>query len=184
MTTMANPWSTVAKDPGKKTAYEGAYFSFNDRAAVNHARNNITNAKDTTMNLMMIQGVVPGQNNQGNGGLINFPRMLEDWYPSKEYTLSLDGSFIQLKFSNYATGPFDHDAFEPGTTPTTKELIFHYFRPKRDYGYDVGLLYHPSGAVAGRMSDINIERDEFYREPAADDEYICKLRQAIGFNCN
>ncbi len=159
------------------------YYSFADRSSQAFAVDNISQAKNTTVNIVMINGVVPPQENQGNGGLINFPRMLENWSGSPDKKLSIRGSFMQLNFSNYATAPFDRDSWEPGETDRSGNRFFHYIRPDRDWGYDVGLQYLPAGPVLRRMVIPGTERSEFYREPRADDPYICKLREAIKFKC-
>ena len=175
-TTPYNPDATYNQD----------YYTFVDRGqnGGRWAENNLLDADNTTTNLVMIGGIVPAQQNQNNGGLINFPRMLEDWVSAPRPTLSIQGSFIQLNFSNYATGAFDHDAWEPGTNPNGNQQEKHYRPPIRQWGYDVGLQYLPAGPVARRIVIPGTERSEFYREPEADDPYICKLREAIGFSCN
>jgi hypothetical protein len=163
--------------------YSEKYNRFSDRSFQTFT-NYIGRAINTRTNLTMINGVVPGQLNQGNGGLINFPRMLENWLTGGDKTLAISGSFMQLNFSQYATGPFDADAWEPGSNPVGDERIFYYARPKREWGYDVGLQYLPAGPVARRIVLPGTERSEFYREPKGDDPYICQLRKSLGFACN
>jgi len=166
--------------------YNQQYNAFSDRD-FNASSSYIGIAIDTKANLTMVNGVVPARTNQGNGGLINFPRMLENWRVdggSQDKTLTIRGSFMQLNFSQYATGPFDQDAWEPGIASDSNERIFYYLRPKREWGYDVGLQYLPAGPVARRILVPGNERSEFYREPKGDDPYICLLRTALGFACN
>jgi hypothetical protein len=62
--------------------------------------------------------------------------------------------------------------------------ILFYAAPTRDWGYDVGLQYMPSGPVSKRLVIPDAPRTEFYREPKADNPYICELRKAINFPCN
>lgn len=175
--------SSSSTRPTEATPYDQPYNTFGSRNSTTLS-NYLRRAIDTTVNLSMIQGVVPARLNQGNGGLINFPRMLEDWLTGGDKTLTINGSFLQLNFSQYATGPFDADAWEPGNNPVSDERIFYYARPRRDWGYDVGLQYLPAGPVARRIVVPGNERSEFYREPKGDDPYICQLRGALGFACN
>ncbi|NJO74715.1 MAG: hypothetical protein HC833_13700 [Leptolyngbyaceae cyanobacterium RM1_406_9] len=135
-------------------------------------------AKDNTrVNAIIISGIVPSRKDQSYGGMHNFPRMLEDW---RAKNLFISGSFLQLNFSNYATAPFDQDAFEVGTAPSpTNELIRYYEPPKRVWGYDVGLQYAPAGPLAQRFVTFDSIRSEFYNEPPANDPYISNLCKAI-----
>ncbi|MCT7980291.1 hormogonium polysaccharide biosynthesis protein HpsA [Laspinema olomoucense] len=140
------------------------------------------NAANTTVNMVMVSGVIPQRLNQINGGFHNFPRLLENWTGRD---LFIQGSLIQLNFSNYATGPFSQNAWEPTQTPAANVNPFNYYQPpNRNWGYDVGLQYAPAGPISSRMIVPNSKRDEFYREPEADDPYICKLREALGSGCN
>lgn len=142
------------------------------------------NADNTTVNMIMVSGVVPPRLNQINGGFHNFPRLLENW-DNPRRNLFIQGSLIQLNFSNYATGPFSQYAWEPTTATDAGKNPYNYYQPpNRNWGYDVGLQYAPAGPVSERMIVPNAKRDEFYREPKADDPYICKLRKEIGFPCN
>jgi outer membrane receptor protein involved in Fe transport len=106
----------------------------------------------------------------------NFPRLLEDWAGRRLY---IAGSFLQLNFSNYATAPFDQEAFEEGTAPTPTEVIKYYEPPTRVWGYDVGLQYAPAGPLAQRFVTFSSIRSEFYNEPPANDPYISNLCRAI-----
>ncbi len=155
-----------------------AYLSFTDAAGT--AKRHM-NAVDTTVNMIMVSGVIPQRLGQINGGFHNFPRLLENWtQPARN--LFIQGSLIQLNFSNYATGPFTPNAWEPTQNPTGNH--FNYYQPpNRNWGYDVGLQYAPAGPISSRMIVPNSKRDEFYREPNADDPYICKLRDALGSGC-
>ncbi|MBK4732778.1 type II secretion system protein [Oxynema sp. CENA135] len=169
------------------TSYNGSYYRFN-ALPWNDGRKQIPAPDKTWVNMVMVNGVVPLRQGQSNGGLHNFPRLIEAWNGKNLY---IRGSFIQLNFSTYATGPYEHDAWEPGTPAKTgktsnytsnngeQENIFYYWAPNRLWGYDVGLQYMPPGPASSRMSELSNERNEFYREPKADDPYICKLRAAL-----
>ncbi len=176
--------------------YTGNYYRFNTMPGNGKSLNKTP--EDTWVNAVLVNGVVPSRQNQSNGGLHNFPRLLEDWKKDQKtnYNLHILGSFIQLNFSNYATGPYEHDAWEPGATPVAgktsnyntnaggQENIFYYMAPNRLWGYDVGLQYMPPGPASSRMQALSDERNEFYREPPANDPYICLLRQTVNFPCN
>jgi hypothetical protein len=138
---------------------------------------------ETRVNAIIISGILPSRLNQSYGGMHNFPRLLENWTGKRLY---IAGSFLQLNFSNYATGPFDQDAFEVGsaTLPDNPpgaggEVIKYYDPPTRVWGYDVGLQYAPAGPIAQRFVTFASIRSEFYDEPPANDPYISNLCRAI-----
>jgi type II secretory pathway pseudopilin PulG len=137
-------------------------------------------AENTRINSIIVSGIPPSRNGQSYGGLHNFPRMLEDWrvatFPAPpERNLWLAGSFLQLSFSNYATGPFDAKAWEPAASLTGGEQNRHYDAPNRLWGYDVALQKMPAGPAAARFVTPGRDRSEFYNEPAANDPYIRNL---------
>jgi hypothetical protein len=145
------------------------------RQPLNFARAN------TRVNSIIISGIPPSRQNQSYGGMHNFPRLLENWRDRKLY---ISGSFLQLNFSNYATGPYDQDAFEVGSATLADsapggELVGYYYPPIRVWGYDVGLQYAPAGPIAQRFVTFASIRSEFYDEPPANDPYISNLCRAI-----
>ena len=129
------------------------------------------------VNAMMISGIPPSRAEQSYGGLHNFPRFNEEW---RNRNLLISGAFLQLNFSNYATGPYDHDAWEPRESPETPEEIGYYGAPERLWGYDVGLQLARVAPISARLVEVERVRSEFYREPSADDPYIKNLRCAAG----
>jgi hypothetical protein len=139
-------------------------------------RRNLQSASRTFVNATFISGLVPQRPQQGYGGLHNFVRFLEDWKDTVE--LFISGSFIQLNFSTNATGPFEHDAWQPGQDPKAETFIDYYRAPQRRWGYDVALLYVPPAPAARRFVNIGAPRSEYYRELPADDPYIANLRCA------
>ncbi|MEB3831289.1 hormogonium polysaccharide biosynthesis protein HpsA [Phormidium sp. CCY1219] len=202
--------NTSATPPtSNPTAYNNNYYQFNaipwSSNANRDGRQLVPAANGTTeINAVIVSGVVPSRNAQQNGGIPTYPRMIENW---SGQTLKIRGSFMQLNFSNYATGPLERDAWEPraisgapdmphcsGVNPCNPvsgtnltggnnlNLLF-YLAPTRDWGYDVALQYLPAGPVSRRFVMPDSTRSEFYREPKADNDYICKLRDAIGFSC-
>ena len=141
--------------------------------------NGINNATPTQMNAIIVSGIVPSRQNQPYGGLHNFLRFIENWGGTGGAPLNFSGSFLQLSFSSYATGPFDLDAWNPGDPPTGGSAALPYYRPPaRRWGYDVGLQYAPAGPIAERFVSSDAIRSEFYTEPAVNDPYVFNLCQA------
>jgi hypothetical protein len=130
----------------------------------------------TEVNSIIVSGIVPSRASQSYGGLHNFPRFLENW---KDKDLRIAGAFLQLNFSKQATGPYDQDAWEPGTVPVAGEKSEYYNPPRRLWGYDVGLQYAPAGPIAQRFVSASFVRSEFYSEPPANDPYIRNLCLAL-----
>jgi hypothetical protein len=142
----------------------------------------INQATQTRVNATIISGIVPSRQFQTYGGFHNFPRFIERWQATN---LFISGSFMQLNFSNYATGPFEQKAWEPGDAPQPDgdqddpASIRYYWPPKRRWGYDVGLQYAPAGPAAQRLVSSSSSRSEFYQDLKADDPYICRLRRGL-----
>jgi hypothetical protein len=145
-----------------------------------YRRRNLQKAEDTFVNAVLVSGIVPKRPQQGYGGLHNYPRLLEYWRQSDTVfkNLYISGAFLQLNFATAATGPYEHDAWEPGDTPEAIEPIGYYAAPNRRWGYDVGLLYVPPAPAARRFVTFGIPRSEYYREVPADDPYVINLRCA------
>ncbi len=155
------------------TAYGGGYYLFSNGKAL---------MRTSTMhvNMTMANGINPPRSNQDYGGLHNFPRFLENWGGQN---LIIAGSMLQLNYSNYATGNYDQQAWEPGTAVlpigSGGQQINYYGAPNRDWGYDVALQYVSAGPLSRRLFQIEPTRDEFYQEvDASNTPYICRLRRA------
>lgn len=142
-------------------------------------------AQETTINALLVTGVVPSRRNQSNGGLHNFPRLLEHWRVGANTltNLNITGGFFQLNYSTYATGPWDQraDYWEPGsnTTSSSPFSITYYGAPGRRWGYDVAFQFAPPGPVSRRFVTISNPRSEYYQEVAADDPYMRNLQCAV-----
>jgi len=134
--------------------------------------------EETGVNVIMVSGVVPAQKFQGYGALSNFPRFLENWGDGQG-RLRFSGSFLQLNFSNYATGPFDDDSWEPGETPIAGREVLPYRPPARLWGYDVGLQLAQASPAASRFTSLSNEKNEFYAEPSGSEAYMKKLCGAL-----
>jgi hypothetical protein len=145
----------------------------------------VASAADTRVNAIVVSGISPSRPGQSYGGLHNFPRFIEQWNGRRFW---FSGSFLQLNFSNYATGPFEQEGWEPGAAfhntalLTSDEPIPHYQPPVRLWGYDVALQFAPAGPVAARFVAPSATKSEFYTEPPVSDPYInklCRAAQAI-----
>ncbi|MCS7030849.1 MAG: hypothetical protein NZL92_04900 [Gloeomargarita sp. SKYG116] len=131
---------------------------------------------DYTVNAVIISGLVPSRRGQPYGGLHNFPRFLE----VQQTPLRIQGSLLQLNFSNYATGPFDFDALERDRVGDTVNTYFPYYEPPlRFWGYDPALQYAPAGPASKRFLMLSNARNEYFLELGAQDPYICRLRQFV-----
>ena len=140
---------------------------------------NLNNASETTVNAIIVQGLGPTRENESYGGLHNFPRFNENW----GVDLNITGSFIQLNFSNYDTGGYDHEeTFQPATSATGPETIPYYRPPNRNWGYDVALQYQPPGPIVERLLSESGLRSELYEEIDVKDAYIQQLCKAANPN--
>jgi hypothetical protein len=97
---------------------------------------------DYAVNAVIVSGIIPSRRRQPYGGMHNFPRFLE----IQQTALRIQGSLIQLNFSNYATSPFDFDALERNQTAVVASYFPYYEPPLRFWGYDPALQYAPAGA--------------------------------------
>lgn len=148
---------------------------FVDQATTNAINSNSTG--NLEVNSILVSGLIPSLPRQYNGGIHNFPRFLENW----NNTVTIKGSFIQLNFSKYATGPYDQENTNPAA-PTNLNAgvnIPYYSPPTREWGYDVALQYQSPGPVAERFITVSSPRRETYRELSVDDPYIKNLLDAL-----
>jgi hypothetical protein len=157
------------------TAIRGEYMD-NKNSSQSDARalQRIPKDAETGVNVIMVSGVVPARQYQGYGALSNFPRFLENWDDGNT-SLRFSGSFLQLNFSNYATGPYDDDSWEPGETPIAGKEVLPYRPPARLWGYDVGLQLAQASPAASRFTTLSNEKNEFYAEPPGTDAYMKNL---------
>jgi hypothetical protein len=151
-------------------------------------------AKDTTYNMVMAVGDVPGRPGETNGGLQNLARLLENWRGPGgtndiKKTMIL-GSFMQLFRSAYATAPYFSLR---STTPAENTSFFGYAATlynssgggrvpfqsasDRQWGYDVALLKQVPDLFSTLFTtplDLNnpIAGNEYFREVGRDDEWV------------
>ena len=115
--------------------------------------------KDTTFNLIIAAGDNPAQPTVDNGGLNNLVRVIENWTSSK---IKLNGAFMQVKKSAYATGT------NPPQTVNNP--------PTRQWSYDVGLLFQSPDLFASKLAVTPPEPpDEYLREVGRDDTWVQTL---------
>lgn len=86
--------------------------------------NSVKDATSTTYNVAILSGDTPNNAGAYNGGLENFPRLLERWTGQ---TCTIVGSFVNIFLSGNATGQW---AFGDPI----------YFAPNRDWWFDVNFL--------------------------------------------
>lgn len=162
-------------------------------------------AKDTTYNMVMAVGDVPGRPNETNGGLQNLARLLENWEgltaAENKKTIIL-GSFMQLFRSAYATAPY----FPVRSTDPAENTSFFGYAPNiyrssgggrvpfqspssRQWGYDVALLKQVPDLFSTLFTtplDLNnpIAGNEYFREVGRDDpwveEFVCNAKTSDG----
>ena len=158
--------------------YIGEHEDAKNRTAI-RTDNKATKA---IINSIVVSGIPPSRIGQSYGGLQNFPRFVENW---NDQILDYAGSFLQLSFSNYATAPWEVEAWEynsagievPKLDPE-KENLPTYLAPLRTWGYDVALQLAPAGPAASRFVIPRSSRNEFYTEPQINDPYIQTLCRA------
>ncbi|MBC1235764.1 hormogonium polysaccharide biosynthesis protein HpsA [Nostoc sp. 2RC] len=171
-------------------------FSTNDQAASPVGQNNLMGpgntqntywmqwATPTTFNLAAAGGDTPARPTEDNGGLHNFVRFLENWNPTGDVNAAIaakiNGSFIQRSRSAYATAPFV--AYLNGSSLAAYPLtnsggqIPFYLAPKRQWGYDVGLLSQSPDAFSQKLAITPDDKpNEYFREVGRDDAWVQTL---------
>ncbi|MFM6154611.1 MAG: hypothetical protein ACKPE3_16715, partial [Sphaerospermopsis kisseleviana] len=127
-----------------------------------------------------------GNNSEDNGGLHNFPRFMENWSPSGSHRRArINGSFMQIKKSAYATSPFATALSNTSNLLYSINLVgaagtngtaSSYLPPIRQWGYDVALLSQSPDQFASKLvltpPDLP---DEYFREVGRDDRWVQTL---------
>ncbi|AUT02460.1 hypothetical protein CLI64_19840 [Nostoc sp. CENA543] len=136
---------------------------------------------DTTFNLIVAAGDSPARPTEDNGGLHNFVRFMENWQPPTSITRQaiISGSFMQVKKSAYATGPYNGALTASGTTygiDIDSGRGTGFLPPGRQWGYDVALLSQAPDLFAQKLvltpPDLP---DEYFREVSRDDKWVQTL---------
>lgn len=172
--------------------------------------------KETTFNLLMAAGDSPTRDKgfagtivtEFNGGLPNFINTLEDWrrniVDSPSATTKVNGSFIQIKRSAYATAPFlslltplnkgslfdypqayktDNNKAKEGSYPNPSSLpgrTPYYYPADRQFGFDVAILSQLPDLFSQQITTPSAgEPNKFYREVGRDDPWITTLLCAV-----
>jgi len=167
---------------GEEDSITGDTMTLAQSDLIGLRRRDMISARTTSVNALMITGVIPSRGGQSNGGLHNHPRFLE-WWEVDDVFMKISGGFFQLNYSTSATAPYDqkYNVWEPTTDePAGGEKLPYYGAPARVWGYDVALQFVPAGPVANRFITISAPRSEYYQEVAADDPYIRNLQCAVG----
>ncbi|GAA6615697.1 hormogonium polysaccharide biosynthesis protein HpsA [Scytonema sp. NUACC26] len=144
----------------------------------------------TTFNLAAAAGDTPARSTEDNGGLHNFVRFLENWNPTgttaDAVKARISGSFIQIKRSAYATGPFRALLSGEYQIVGNQSRAPFYLAPDRQWGYDVGLLSQSPDLFAQKLVRTPDELpDEYFREVSRDDVWVKTLlcaKKADGSN--
>ncbi|MCC5665287.1 hormogonium polysaccharide biosynthesis protein HpsA [Nostoc sp. CHAB 5784] len=145
----------------------------------------IQHAKSTTFNLAAAGGDTPARPTEDNGGLHNFVRLLENWNPTGDLNAAIpaiiNGSFIQRTRSVYATAPFvaylsSGSSIAPYPIANASGQVPFYQAPKRQWGYDVGLLSQSPDAFSQKLAITPDDKpNEYFREVGRDDAWVQTL---------
>ncbi|MBD2567240.1 hormogonium polysaccharide biosynthesis protein HpsA [Anabaena lutea] len=168
---------------------------------INNAKNSnwLQAATETTFNLIVASGDTPARSTEDNGGLHNYVRFLEHWSATNNtpVTAKINGIFMQLQKSAYATAPFATSLTNNNATSglvyntsngplngTVGRLPF-YQPPTRLWGYDVGLLSQSPDLFAQKLvQPVGDLPNEYFREVGRDDAWVetllCAKEDATG----
>lgn len=144
-------------------------------------------ANNGTVNAVFVAGNSPSRPEESDlAGLHNFVRFQENWVAKP---LNIQGSFIQLKRSAYATAPFANvlaakksandgtlSIFGYSSTSYNNSTIPYYSAPTRQWGFDVGLLSQSPDLFAQKFTLPSVAPpNEFFRQVSRDDLWIKTL---------
>jgi hypothetical protein len=155
-------------------------------------------AEDTTFNAVFMAGNSPSRPQEESAGLPNFVRLLENW---QNRIVNINGSFIQMWRSAYATAPFMPIRRDPATgfaTATDNLSWFdysinryptntanndlptgtppYYSESIRNWRFDVALLSQPSDLFAQEFTTPSTSQpNELLRDVSRDDPWIQTL---------
>ncbi len=141
--------------------------------------------QETTFNLIVAAGDNPirpkvtvnneNVDSEDNGGLHNFVRFMQYW---DGVNTNILGSFIQVKKSLYATGPFQTSFTTNGNDPRNYRISISsgigtgYTAPRRQWGYDVALLSQSPDLFAQKLVLGSNSPSEYFREVSRDDKWV------------
>jgi len=106
-------------------------------------------ASNTEVNAVLASGITRSfVNSDGsgnyNGGLENFPRLLENW--GNNSSLRIRGSLLQVWYSRFATGRWNTSGNSYYGVPNGSNGV-----PGRDWGYDTSFLRNPDPIISERF---------------------------------
>ncbi|NES19879.1 MAG: hypothetical protein F6K41_13340 [Symploca sp. SIO3E6] len=158
---------------------------------------------DTTFNLIMVAGDNPARDvnattgvpAEQNGGMPNFPNLIENW---NGLQTNISGSFIQFKRRAYATAPFQtvlstnitDSIFGGDYRPVYYGAVSrvvpnkieqeggspYYYPSNRGWGFDVGLLSQLPDLFSSLITTPSAgDPNEFYREVSRNDRWVNTL---------
>ncbi|TAE57160.1 MAG: hypothetical protein EAZ76_05115 [Nostocales cyanobacterium] len=150
----------------------------NNSISPNSDNNWLQKATANTYNLIIATGDTPGRPTEDNGGLPNLVRYLENWH---EIPLTIEGAFMQIKKSVYATGTYStaintqNSEFLYSTTLNNGKSSSH-FPPQRKWNYDVGLTLQTPDLFSQKLVTTSTKPPrEYFREISRDDRWIKTL---------
>jgi hypothetical protein len=112
------------------TILSGSWVDSASNQTLGSSGGGVRTASSTTVNAAIITGVVYSTGSgstQYSGGVMNLPRLLEDWGNGGSVTLTLNTSIVNLFNSARAT----HQWQQPGT---------YYYAPTRQFSFDQNYL--------------------------------------------
>ncbi len=114
-TPITDTWKPCAVISDALTLLSNAWTNANSNSSA------LKTATATEYNLVMVTGNVKTIEGKYNGGLENFPRMLENWSGVNQ---TIKGGFIQLYRSKYATGAWGSGCYSPPNRNWSSEPRF------------------------------------------------------------
>ncbi|MGL4619032.1 MAG: hormogonium polysaccharide biosynthesis protein HpsA, partial [Chroococcidiopsis sp.] len=156
-----------------------------------------TAEEDTTFNAVFMAGNSPSRPQEESAGLPNFVRFLENW---ENRVVNINGNFIQMRRSAYATAPFmpirrdtaaelatadnlswfDYAINKYPTGGANNDLPTgtppYYSEPERHWQFDVALFSQSSDLFAQEFTTPSTSQpSELLREVSRDDPWVQTL---------
>jgi hypothetical protein len=133
--TALNTTNTTATFPASLvsdalTILSAAWVDLNSNETLGSSGGGIRTAVSTTVNAAILTGNVPSTGSAGSqysGGVMNLPRLLEDWGNGGSVTLTLNTSLVNLFASTRATNHYQ----TPGV---------YYYAPTRQFSFNQNFL--------------------------------------------
>jgi len=158
----------------------------------------------STFNAAFAVGNSPSRVNESSAAIQNFVRFLEDWNNannSQTPPVYINGSFLQIQRSAYATAPtaavltqyntnngatsnsnfsLYGNSFFTYPTQNSSGQLPHYYAPNRAWGFDVAILGQQPDLFAQRFTNpTSGSPNEFFREVDRTDPWVDTLLCAV-----